>query len=167
MATPTYTLIDSTTLASIAASVTFSGISATGKGDLVLVSEIFDDASNPSPLGFLTLNGDSTSSYSYVYMQGTGSAASSISIASRAYLEVTKFSPTNNSTLVITQISDFSATDKHKSVLSRSGNFASGVMAFAGRWANTSAITSLTMDAWDNRRFAVGSTFHLFQIVSE
>ena len=40
MATPTYTLIDSTTLTSSASSVTFSSISATGKGDLVLVSNV-------------------------------------------------------------------------------------------------------------------------------
>jgi len=161
--TAKYEVIGNTTLTSSAASVTFSSIPG-GYKDLVLVSEIFDDASNPSPLGFLTFNGDSTSSYSYLYMQGNGSAASSISIASRAYLEVTKVVPTDNSTLVTTQVSDFSATDKHKSVLSRSGNSASGVVAFAGRWANTSAITSLTMDAWDTRRFAIGSTFRLLGV---
>jgi len=37
MATPTYDLLDSTVLTSSASTVTFSGISATGKGDLVLV----------------------------------------------------------------------------------------------------------------------------------
>ena len=170
MPTPTYTLIDSVTLGSSASSVTFSSISATGKGDLVLVT----NAKNTDPENsYLTLNfnGDTGSNYPLVNMIGNSSSAASRASSSGAYLYVnldTKFS--NSATRRgLSQISifDYSATNKHKSILIRNDVAEVGTEAIAARWASTSAISTILISMWNAGSFAIGSTFHLYQLVSE
>ncbi len=66
----------------------------------------------------------------------------------------------------IAQIMDYSATDKHKTVLVRVGNVGnSEVGANAGRWASTAAITSVRV-APNDGTFSSGSTFNLYGIVA-
>ena len=67
----------------------------------------------------------------------------------------------------ILQIQDYSATDKHKSYLYRSGGATDtnyGTYAAAGRWANTSAITTITIAPSGSYTLLAGSTFALFGI---
>jgi hypothetical protein len=163
MATPTYTLIDSVTLTT-EATVTFTSIPQTF-GDLVLV------VNQSSPSGAkgtkVYFNGDSGSNYFNLYMGGTSaSTASSIVYGSTSILTGGYITASNVGVpmFVISQIMDYSATDKHKSVLSRSNTPTgsnSGVVAWAGRWANTSAITSILIS---DGNWAVGSTFYLYGI---
>ena len=51
----------------------------------------------------------------------------------------------NNRQAGIVQIMDYSATDKHKTLLFRGGGPATGVGASATRWSNTAAITSIKL----------------------
>ena len=62
-----------------------------------------------------------------------------------------------------TQFMDYSATDKHKSALSRANNAEIGTMASALRWANTAAITSIESFAFSNS-WAAGGTVNLYGI---
>ena len=162
MATPTYTLIDSVTLGSSASSVTFSGISATGKGDLVLVIEQSSVSGVIAARG--VFNSDSSSSYNTVLMQGDGSSPATGS-GTNTYFNFGVSSDTSK-TISRIQIQDFSATDKHKTCLARLGRADYVTYASALRWASTSAITSIDITA-SASSFAAGSTFHLYQIVSE
>ena len=59
---------------------------------------------------------------------------------------------------------DYSATDKHKTMLSRGGSSSFGVGMNAGRWANTSAVTSVLVIGQSGLDFAAGSTFYLYGI---
>ena len=168
MPTPTYTLIDSVTLTSSASSVTFSSISAAGKGDLVLVVNAAT-TSNYSGASF-RLNGDTGTNYSAVRASGNGSSGSSTSAAASAagYLGFDAAAPTTEANNIVAEFLDFSATDKHKPVLVRSGSTSGavpGVEMIANRWANTAAITTLLV--FTGSSFAAGSTFNLYQIVSE
>ena len=161
MATPTYTLIDSVTLGSSAASVTFSSIDQSF-GDLVLVTSIKTvvDGNNFR----LNFNGITSVQYSYVSMNGNGSSAYSAQTGSDAYIQDPYTNPPSGSfASYIAQIMDYSATDKHKSVLLRSSRADDNVAAIAGRWANTAAITSLTVRVF-GADLATGSTFHLYGI---
>ena len=58
---------------------------------------------------------------------------------------------------------DYSATDKHKSALSRLSDAGASVSMSANRWASTAAITSITMTA-STGTFSAGATFHLYGI---
>ena len=159
MPTPTYTLIDSVTLASSASSVTFSGISATGKGDLVLA---VDQISSATEDLLISINSNTTGAdYPSVRMRGSGSAASTNTDTNRQIGHATTGRSNN-----IIQIMDYSATDKHKSILSRNGDNQVGVYAYAMRFASTAAVTSISL-APNAGTFNASSTFHLYQLVSE
>ena len=162
MPTPTYTLIDSTTLGSSASTVTFTGISATGKGDLVLVIDC-QGSNNTRVEGIL--NSDTGTNYRYVNMQADGSAAESYNDNGMNYFHAGVIRSTSRS-LNIVNIMDFAATDKHTSILSKENNAAYRLFVRAIRWANTAAVTSLTLSPAAGTLNS-GSTFFLYQLVSE
>jgi hypothetical protein len=62
-------------------------------------------------------------------------------------------------------VMDSSATDKHKTILQRSNRAGANVQAQAHRWANTSAVTSITALV-PGGSFASSSKFYLYGIVS-
>lgn len=160
MPTPTYDLISSTTLAAATSSVTFSGFPTDGTyRDLVLVVD--GTGTGATNLG-LRFNSDSGSNYTYVDMYGNGSTATSGSGTSTfAYAGVSY----TNQGMNIVQIMDYSATDKHKALLARGSTAGNLVIAYASRWASTSAISSIV--AFPNgASFSSGSTFNLYGIAS-
>jgi len=162
VATPTYELLDSTTLASAASSVSFTSIDQS-YGDLVLVVEAESTQATPK----LRFNSDSGSNYSYVDMQGISSGNTNSSSGTLDYLRIQVANIKAAPSLFIVQIMDYSATDKHKSSLSRTSadeTDATRVGAVAGRWANTSAITSLAIEASVAQTFDTGSSFYLYGI---
>lgn len=166
MPTLTYTPLANITLSSSAASVTFSSISQVYR-DLVLVIAGVAATNSVQNSVKATFNSDTTASNYYaVTMRGNGSATASSSYNVGAFLEA--FS-TGIATTGITNITasfmDYSATDKHKSYLSRFNDAGVATGAIAGRWANTSAITSIAL-SFDSGTWASGSTFALYGIVA-
>lgn len=152
MPTPTYDLLASSVLTTATASVTFSSISQDYR-DLVLVTE--NDGAY-----FIRVNSDSSSTYENVRMTGDGSTPSSSTFS------ITFWAPTNLGTagLGVWQIMDYSATDKHKTALSRLNRASGNVSAAAHRYPSNSAITTIILDTGGNPDFSAGSTFHLYGI---
>ena len=164
MPTPTYDPISSTTLAASASSVTFSGFPTDGTyRDLVLI--INADGTSQTEL-YIRMNGDSSSTYTSIRMQGSGSVAASATYSGTGGMRLNGNGDimTNFSFSAIIQLFDFSTTNKHKTILSRT-NSSQGVDACVGRWPSTSAMTSLTAYPASGS-FDVGSTFNLYGIAS-
>jgi hypothetical protein len=160
MGTPTYTPLATITLTSSASSVTFSSIPATYR-DLVLVIDVLG-TSTFGRASRLRLNSDTGSNYPQVVMTGDGSTASSYSFTD-TNVQISQMVSTSRN-LGICQIMDYTQTNKHKSILGRwDGTF--GVFAYSGRWANTSAVTSVSITA-SNEPYASGSTFSLYGIAA-
>ena len=159
MPTSTYDLIASNVLTSSASSVTFSSIPATYR-DLVLVVTLVASTNSTALVRF---NSDSGSNYSYVRMQGNGSTATSASGSSLTSLWEQGADENPNQYLL--QIMDYSATDKHKTVLTRHNRPAAAVWGLASRWANNSAITSISFAAASGT-YNSGSSWYLYGIVS-
>lgn len=170
MPTATYTPIASTTLTGTALSVVFSSIPATYR-DLILVCEYFttDNNSGTRNTG-LQINSDTGGNYNRVYVAGDGSSvytANESSVDNFKTNIIFNFN-TGNRLVTIFNIMDYVATDKHKSVLYRSQLMATTQGATemsAGRWANTSAVTSLTFFSTTNS-LAIGSTFSLYGVIA-
>ena len=162
MPTPTYTALANITLGSSASSVTFSSIPATYR-DLVLVHA--GTTSNASVNTILArLNGDSGSNFFQVAMTGDGSATSSFTFTGTGVSA--GLSRSNEVSVNTTTIMDYSATDKHKTALSRHNNSATAVRAAATRWANTAAVTSIVLVMDTGATFSSGTTFALYGIAS-
>ena len=157
MATPTYDLLESVTLATAASSVTFSSIDQ-GYGDLILVMS-GTTAAGSTPQ--CQVNSDTGSNYSYVMMYGNGSAAYSSAGTSGQFNLTSSIRPTVPA-LTQTSFMDYTATDKHKSILTRGGTATVHTDAHAVRWASTSAIISIRVFA--SQDFSTGGTFNLYGV---
>lgn len=166
MPTPTYTLLDSVTLASSAASVTFSSLDtvAAGYQDLIIVGKELYATGSGAQLG-VRFNG--TGSHNYVYMYGSGSSASSSTSSGAGEFRLTPFNLdyyANEKTMLLLNVFDFAVTDKHKSILARVDKpLYGGTLAYAGRWADTSAVTSISLFTTSNF-WASGVQFDLYGI---
>ena len=159
MPTPTYDLIASTTLADATSSVVFGSLPQTYR-DLILVSR---NSMTAAVSCFIRFNNDTGSNYTGVriFNSGGGSTAASDNFAPAEI----GFNTTTNTG--ISNIMDYSATDKHKTYLTRWGN-ADGtayVQSYATRWANTAAITTINITPTSNS-IAAGSTFSLYGVIS-
>lgn len=164
MATPTYELIETTTLASAASSVTFSSITQDYR-DLVLAVEV--SGQNDFEQISLRMNGSSSAIYSEVTMGAESNGAIvSQSGTNQTAIDLTMFFlGSGQSGIFQISVMDYSATDKHKSVLARySSAPREGVQATAGRYANTNAVNSLSLIS--GGQFDSGSTFALYGIAS-
>ena len=157
MPTPTYTPLATITLTGSATTVTFSNISTSAYKDLVLV---YAGTATGGGDVVLSFNSDTSNTYPNVQMFGNGSSAIS-SAFTRTGVFVC-FASVNQHNWQAS-IMDSSATDKHKTVLSRYNVPTSETSAEAGRWPSTSAITSIAARITSNS-FASGSTFSLYGI---
>jgi len=157
MPTPTYTPLANVTLASATATVTFSNIPATYR-DLILITDHTGAASGVDV--FLSLNSDIGTNYTRVLMYGNSTTTGALSGTSDA---VSALYGSNRHTMIM-NVMDYSATDKHKTILIRNNNAQqSEVVAGATRWANTAAINSIRLGVGTS--FSTGSTFSLYGVI--
>jgi hypothetical protein len=163
MPTNTYTPLATVTLGGSDASITFTSIPSTYR-DLILV--INGNTTGNADYG-MRFNGDGGANYSFVYMGGNGSTtATGSNSANQIVLDAYFWRSSERSTL-IAQIMDYSATDKHKNVLSRNNVAGGGVDAFASRWANTNAINAVEVfTATGGQSFATGTTLSLYGVIA-
>jgi hypothetical protein len=161
MSTPTYTLIDSLTTSSNSTSVAFSGIAA--GGDLVLVTNTF--AGTNTNVVYLRFNNDAGTNYRLMAISGNGSSALATDDFNATAIKISPKSEAfaGDRMLTITNVIDFSASDKNKTIIARSNNAAVGTDLVVGRWGSNSVITSVTFFT-PSGVFLSGSTFHLYEI---
>jgi len=161
MATPTYDLLASTTLATAASSVTFSSIDQS-YGDLIIIVNALGSTTLEARI---RLNSDSGSNYNSVRMSGNGSTATSASLASQTSgsLSVIADATTGEAILLKVEIQDYTATDKHTSILARANQSATGAEATALRWASTAAVTAIEI-LTSTGNWAIGGTFNLYGV---
>jgi hypothetical protein len=160
MGTPTYKALATVTLGTSAASVTFSSIPATYR-DLVMVLNCKVVSGDRFPRG--VLNADTGSNYQRVALQSDGNGVFS-NTGTDAFLTLGNANTTFGSNSLV-YFMDYSATDKHKTVICRSGVPGLQIRAVCNRWANTAAITSIKVEL-DGSSYDTGSTFSLYGIVS-
>ena len=161
--TDTYRALANITLGTAASSVTFSSIPATFR-DLVLV---FTGTGSTTLQGRIRLNGDTGSNYTYIRMSGSGSATTSAAAGSQTsgFISAIAQATTTGALQMDINIMDYSATDKHKTIISQASAAANGAEAFVNRWANTAAVTSVQI-LTSTGNWAIGTTVALYGIVS-
>ena len=156
----TYTPIATTTLGSATGSYTFSSIPQTYT-DLVVVAQATISVAAGSVVQF---NGDTGNNYSYTYISGDGSSASSSRVTNNNYIQTGGFQSNGTNGAMITNILNYSNATTYKTLLSRE-NATFEVRAYVGLWRNTAAITSITLFPTSGT-YSTGSTFTLYGIAS-
>jgi hypothetical protein len=160
MPTPTYTPLANVTLGSAASSVTFGSIPNTYR-DLIIVGTGLSSTAAGVRARF---NADSGTNYSRVLMFGDGSSATSSSASGLNNIQIGRFDGTTIANFVCS-IMDYSATDKHKTLLTRYNSSAVLTAALVGRWGNTAAINSVLIIP-ESGTFNSGSTFALYGVIA-
>lgn len=152
-----------TTLGSSASTITFGSIPATYR-DLRVVVNMQTTGDSTT---YIRFNGDTGNTVSNVWMAGypTSSTASSSNTTSGVLAVGAYVNSAGGINTITADILDY-ATDKHKSVLVRGSNNASEVITTAGRWASTSAITTILLRLDSGASYIAGSTFSLYAVVS-
>lgn len=150
-------LIESQTITSTVSSVTFSSIPNTFR-DLILVIN--------KPSGdfrvSLRFNNDSGTNYVGLSLQNAGNSVARYN-SNQNYIWSPLFNSGGNAAnLTVFQIMDYSRTDKHKTVLSKSSIPTSVVSMESWRWANLSAINSIYVEP----DLTTGSTLSLYGITA-
>jgi len=158
MPTATYKPLATVTLGSSAATVTFSNIPATYR-DLIFIFQ----GTSTGTVGdiIFRLNGDGGGNYSRVQTNNAGSGSNT---------GLNGFYPlyfgTGGGNFIL-NLMDYSATDKHKTALSRGNNPSLGfVTMMASRWANTAVVTTIALSIDSGASFASGSTFNLYAVIA-
>lgn len=155
----TYDPIQSHTLASNQATVTFTSISSNFT-DLVIVFR-GNNTSGGNRAGTIIFNSDTGANYSATFIQGDGSNATS---SRESNLNTGYFANVlNDNTTAIVQIQNYSNTTTNKTFISRGSSPSTVVQARVGLWRSTSAITSITLGL-NADTYAAGSTFTLYGI---
>ncbi len=157
----TYEPIATTTLGSNQASYTFTSISGSYT-DLILV--ITGTTTTNGINYWLRFNSDTGSNYSYTFLLGNGSTASSGRASNQTNLRVANNSSNTNDTPTIVQIMNYSNSTTNKTTLTRFNDVAYGTWAHVGLWRSTSAITSITISSDTN--LATGSIYTLYGILA-
>lgn len=158
MPTATYIPLANYTTTGGQSSITFSSIPATYR-DLVIIINAVGLSGNPTAKGgYMTLN---ASNGTDIYMQGSGSSLSTGTDGSVISVPIP-----NNQSMSIINIMDYSATDKHKTILGRHSAGNNHVWANAARIGTNNAITSVSIIAPDEGTdtFNSGCTFTLYGI---
>jgi hypothetical protein len=163
----TYRLIEAKTLASAAASVTFSSIPQTYT-DLVLKISARQGAENAFNF---RLNGDSSSVYSFILTGGDGSSATSSASSSVGQIVTRGINPSvataNTFGNAEIYIPNYTNTSYNKSISVEGVNENNATEIYmnlvAGLWSNTSAITSMEVIARAGNLVQY-STFYLYGI---
>lgn len=158
----TYEPIETKTIGTAVASVTFSSIPQTYT-DLVMVFS-GNTASLSTDSISIQFNGDTTTNYSYTLLSGNGTSATSSRATSQSIIAgavITSTEVTNS----IWHVFNYTNTTTFKTVLAR-GNIAGAlVRQGVGLWRKTpEAITSWLLKPDTGQNFAVGCTFTLYGI---
>jgi hypothetical protein len=162
MPTPTYTPLANITLGSAASSIVFGSIPATYR-DLVVV---LTGNGSTNLEGRLRLNGDSSSDYFTQRLSGSGSAASAAEVGSQTSAVISSVAKATTTSALQIQINILGyRTGRNKIIISRADNSANGTEAFAGRWGNNAAVTSVTI-LTSTGNWAAGTTAAIYGIVA-
>jgi len=170
MTANTYVPLRQETVATTAASVTFSLTGITGYTDLVLVMNMQGVAGSSSGANtaYITFNGDTTSGfYSRTLLSGQSTVVSSRDSTQNRISLGNQYESSTLATIfgqMILNIQNYANTNVYKNVLSHYGSNADRVGLNVGVWRNTNAITSMTITNDSTNGIAVGSSFSLYGI---
>lgn len=172
MASATYTLISSQVLGSSAASITFSSIPST-YNDLKFMISARGDSPSATGLIRMYLNNDSGTNYSFTYILGNSSAASSTRYSSITVNNSISFNEATSTTSTFGSseiyIPNYNSTSSKPffniNVTENNSSAADSadIKAVASLYSGTSGISSITLLTASNN-FVANSSFYLYGI---
>jgi ABC-type transporter Mla MlaB component len=160
----TYTPIATTTASGSVTSITFSSISGSYTDLVVVFNGNSTTAGSSANSIRVSVNGDTGTNFSYTFLAGDGSSASSGRGSNQTYWDVQDIAQASSTGMAILYFMNYANTTTFKTMISRSSVTSVQTLTAVNLWRSTSAITSIKLDA--NRTITSGSTFTLYGIES-
>ena len=161
----TYEPIATTTLGSAQATITFSSIPATYT-DLVLVVNITSASSSGGTL-HCQVNSDTGSYYSFTFLGGNGTSASSSRLSGTDRMLLTDYVvglSATDPTMAIGNFQNYSNTTTYKTMIARGSGATTEVDTAVSLWRKTSAINAISIYISGSRTMSSGTTATLYGI---
>jgi hypothetical protein len=158
----TYEPITTTTLVSATNTITFTGISQ-AYTDLVLVFNGSESGASNPELRVGSGSIDTGSNYSWTFMGGDGSSATSSRAANATSINPAWNPGANTDYLAIYHFQNYSNTTTYKTVLIRSNDTTGRAVVEVALWRSNSAINQIRIyDDYNNMK--IGTTLTLYGI---
>lgn len=152
----TYTTIATTTISGTStSSYTFSSISS-AYTDLILV---ISGTAAAAAGTFVQFNGDTASNYSYTYVYGDGTSATSARASSQTAGNLGNLYTTQ--TTIVGSFMNYSNATTYKTHIGRHNNAANMTLAVVNLWRSTAAINSIKVFP-NGQNFGDGTTLTLY-----
>ena len=162
----TYVAIATTTLGSAASDITFTSISGTYT-DLELVVTVNGTSSAGGTL-HAQVNADTGNNYSFTYLGGNGTTASSGRLSSTDRMLLTDYVvglSATNPTMAIGKFMNYSNATTYKTMIARGSGASTEVDASVSLWRSTSTITSIKIYV-SSSTMSAGTTATLYGILA-
>lgn len=163
-----FDLLETQTLATSAASVTFTGLgSYSDYKHLQIRAVTRTTRASSNDVVLLNFNSDTGSNYAWHSLRGNGSAVSSGAGTSQTYIQLGITQTTDNAAdafgPLVADILDFSSSSKNTTVRSLSGQTTGNTFIDlrSGLWNSTSAVTSMELTQFGTN-FVAGSRFSIY-----
>jgi hypothetical protein len=162
MPTNTYTPLATVTLASTDSEVIFGSIPSTYR-DVIFV---FRGQLSTATTLRMQINSDTGSNYSQVNMRGTGSGSGASGSGTFAFAYLGYVGVNGNEDFSVTgSLLDYSASDKHKTILFRMDDSAVVTEANAVRWASNTPINTIKFYTASGS-MNIGTTISLYGVIA-
>ena len=166
-----FDLLETTTLASSASSVTFTGLDAYSDYKHLQIRAIGrSDKASDSDYIKVFFNADSAANYSAHRLAGTGSSVISSGYGSTSFPDGSYFPAASNTSNIfgvsVIDFLDFSSSNKNTTLRASNGFAGSAgnyVALHSSGWFNSSAVTSLSLNL-NSSNFIAGSRFSLYGV---
>ena len=152
----TYDKIASQTLGSAATTISFTSIPATYTDVVMVLAGIYTATNYIN----VRVNNDGGSNYSFTYLRGDISSATSGRNSNQSF----GFGITESATNAIFQFQNYSNTTTNKTVLFRSGRASDDTRASVGLWRSTAAINRIDLYHDSTNGFNTGTMVTLYGI---
>mgnify|MGYP000308785857 CR=1 FL=1 len=165
-----YDLLETQTLSTAAASVTFTGLGSYTDYKHLQVRAVGRSSFGSIDFLDLVVNSDTGSNYARHRLQGNGSSVTSGSGTSQSKLGLGQLNDDNSTanafTAYVIDVLDFSSTSKNKTFRTLSGRADSGnvIMLRSGLYISTNAITDLEFSSAQSANLLAGSRFSLYGV---
>ena len=156
----TYEPIATQTLASAAASITFSSIPSTYTDLMLIVNGTAGSGLNM----LMQYNSDTATNYSTTRILGDGTTAMSDRITTSADMYIGVMGTVNTTNVI--QVQNYANTTTYKTALSRANSSTIWVAGMVGLWRSTSAINAIEIYLASAGSFQTGTTATLYGIAA-
>lgn len=157
MALQSTTALAAVTLQSASSQVTFNGIPSIYRDLIVVIAGTSSSAQGAR----MTINSDSSAAYNTVRMYGIGSGSGTTNaFGGGTFGYIGDMFPSQTSLII--QLTDASASNKHKSWVYRMDNAANYTMVGAARYESNTAISSLRFELNNAATYSAGTTFSIY-----